>query len=191
MKYIHVDRDGSLNENSKLTLMEFPPFEIPIEVLRWVSQNFQEGLSFWGWKCSPFIFEIEHDLFNTSNPSFANCLIEHDFEMVRRRHFPEMPSRLQCMFAVANLGDLFIDWTTLFSQKASYYEVFCDTSYSMDAAFLKAYSVATGYKLCDNTPGIENIYKYWKCEKSASPRIELLLPLRGGVYIGNNLTIQR
>lgn len=191
MKCIHVDRDNSLSENSMLTLMQMPPFEIPIEVLRWVNQNFQGGLSFWGWKCASSIFEIEHGHFDTSNPNFSNCLIEHDFELVRRRNFPKMPSRLQSMFAIANLGDLFIDWTMLFSQTASFYEVFCDTSYSMDAAFLNAYSFGTGYRLCNNTPGIENIYKYWRCEKSTSPRAELLLPLQEGVYIGSNLTIQR
>lgn len=60
----------------------------------------------------------------------------------------------------------------------------------MDATFLNGYSAATEYRLTDSTPGVENIYKYWRCEKSSSSRIEILLPLQAGVHIGNNLTIR-
>lgn len=190
VKCIHVDGNSSLAPHSDLKLMKSPPFEISGMVLRWTHALFPDGLSLWGWKCIPYIFEIENGRFDPLDSNFCNCLIERDFEMVRRRDYPEMPSRLQCIFAVAALGDLFRDWPMLLKDAVSFYEVFCNDSYSMDAAFLSGYSAATEYRLTDSTPGIENIYKYWKCEKASSPRVEILLPLRQGVHIGSNLTIR-
>lgn len=191
MKCVHIDGNSSLMPHSDLTLMKLPPFEIPKAVLNWAGALLPGGLSFWGWKCIPYIYEIENGRFDPLDTNYCNCLIERDFEMIRRQDFPEMPSRLQCVFASTTISELLKDWAMLFNGKASFYEAFCSESYPMDAAFLNGYSAATEYRLTDSTPGVENIYKYWRCEKYSSPRMEILLPLQAGVHIGNNLTIRR
>jgi len=191
IRCVHIDGDSSLLEHSDLTLLESPPFAIPNAEIKWANEQFPDGLSFMGWKCIPTLFEIGRGIINTQDPNLNVCLIEHDFEAIRRLRFPEMPSRLQCFFAAATLGDLFADWPILFKPRATFYEVSCSSSYSMDAAFLNKYSASVECWPDDNASGIESICKYWRRERSSSPQIELLPPLKQGVHIGNSLSIQR
>lgn len=190
MKCVHIDGDSSLTEGLNLTLLKSSTFYLPPVILEWARELFPDGLSTWGWRCIPFIYAIDHGIFNERDRNFSNSLIEYEFEAIRRRDFPQMPSRLQCMFAAATIEDLFNDWPTLFKANSSFWEISCNASYSMDATFLDAYAASVGHEQDDSASGIENIYKYWRCERSPSPRIELLLPLSKGIHIENCLSIQ-
>lgn len=188
IRCIHVDRTNALSEHQKITLRQAPPSSMCKSIVKFALELFPDGLSSFGWRYIAGIYRISNgDL--TQHDDFIDCLIEHDFELVRRQHYPDAPSRLQSLFAVASIGDILKTWSGIMTNDCVFFEILSDEVYVRDASYLKAYSLCTECELTDKTPGYENICKYWECEQSHEPVIELLLPLSSNVRVGTRLSI--
>lgn len=189
IRCVHVARMNTLSEHQRISLMQIPPWDMDENIIKFALDLFPDGLSFFGWRYIEGIYRISNgDL--TQYDDFIYCLIEHDFEMVRRQRYPDAPSRLQSLFAVESIGDILKTWRRIMTGDYVFFEIFSDEVYERDASYLKAYSIATEYKLTDETPGYDNICRYWECERSPEPEIELLLPLSANIHTGIRLSIQ-
>lgn len=186
MKYVHADRRRALSENCVVGLSLQSHKPISKGAYEYALSQFPDGLSWFGWEHIDEIYQISLGNLTQYN-GFYDCLIEHDFEKVRRQRYPHMPSRLQCLFSAQSLLELIQNWPDFVRRDIPIYEVFAKHAYIMDASLLKAYSVLTNFELNEDTPHYEDICKYWECGKSPLPQTEVLLPLNDKIHIGRRL----
>ena len=114
------------------------------------------------------------------DPDFLEPITEIVFELVRQLHFPDSPSRLSSLYASQTLEDALLWQKTLLnnfndsSQIAhSLWEIEFSTAAQLyDASLLNLNSKEEfSYLILLN-----NAFRYWKKEFTASPLPELLIP---------------
>lgn len=193
MLLYHIDRAGTLRPGNSIDLV--PIDQLP-ETLKG-SELFarldlglsRHAITYLNPICTPQPYTIVNGQAHCSMDtlwhqlSFADHrILEYTFELVRRAHFPQYPSRFQCLFALRSIDD-FKSWPELSQERATIYEIEApDTTHCFDAAWLKGglnrgisqrnYHISYAPTLC-----FDMAYKYWSKIPSDSPRWEYLIPL--------------
>lgn len=103
------------------------------------------------------------------------------FELVRQKYYPKQPSRFQSAFAcpdiesvtkwLRTLSDIHEIWTIPLNKEPKIF----------DSKFLQSFT-SSGYSYIR---AVTNAHKYWRQERSANPRLEVLLelPIHLGVRV--------
>ncbi|MFT0773435.1 DUF2441 domain-containing protein [Psychrobacter aquimaris] len=103
-------------------------------------------------------------------------MIEAVFELVRRNEFPQLPSRLQSMFAWCNLDDA-REFNSSLGDKHSIFEVEIKNAFIADQKLLYLGGSVIGT--------YEMARKYWSGDRSDNCKLEAVIPLPA--VIGNKV----
>lgn len=140
------------------------------EISAFICETFPNGMSRHGWEWMVAIQDYVIHQPNQQHYIRNTPQIELVFELVRRSHFPELPSRLQSYFAFESFTD-----AHAFRQKQPadcaaamrIYELESENALRLDQEWLKL-----GY-----SPGMSwaMAFRYWSGAASKTPKWELLL----------------
>lgn len=109
-------------------------------------------------------------------------LIEFIFELVRQTHFPHLPSRLSCVFAVDDVKE-FERWPELSTENPRIFEIDVpDRPLRFDSNHLKGFMIFAANNNNWHLGVLPTVcydfaFKYWAQESSDDPRWEYLIPL--------------
>ena len=170
----HLDRYSSLSAGQILNL---EPFHYEMGFQNMNFNTLAHNLSLIGFdSISHFGKIMTENVEMDTLPMLTNRYIEFIFEMVRTREFPDMPSRLKCLFSFPTLSCI-KEWSEYLIQSSSpVWEVSCDSEsvITLDARFLRA---GDHLHNPDDSVTYDNARKYWNRETSPRPLLETLLPL--------------
>lgn len=204
MKLYHLDRYASICSENDLNLTPLSGFKT-LNPDGYFLSAFSKGISHHGLnqlreKC-PYIDTLpingepflRAESFARGKTSVDIQIIETTFELVRRAHFPWLPSRFTSFFAVRRPED-FLQWpemldlSTYPNQKIFEIDAPDDTP-CFDSSFLRGgliFGQENGkyYMGCLPAPTADLAYRYWSGEASDTPRMEYLisLPIRAEQY---------
>lgn len=177
VKFYTVDRSGEVNESDKFELitdfsqskyLELPDLFSQEDNVKCINEYFPNGISRHG---QIYLFGYPSFARRTQNNNLIPSveMIEAIFELVRRKDFPELPSRMTSMFAwqTINEAKVFADSYPQGSYKIL--EVESDNVFIGDMSLLTlGGQVINSYVLAK---------KYWSGERSPSPKLEVLISL--------------
>ncbi|WP_212751851.1 DUF2441 domain-containing protein, partial [Pseudoalteromonas sp. S3173] len=184
-KFYTVDRSGNVAKNITFGLKSnYSDYQIwtvqnvydEDDVISRINQMYPEGLSEHG-----FQYLIKHGLVifenGTRNPlqiTHTTPMVEAIFELVRKSEFPQLPSRMQSMFAWCELDDA-KKFNVSSGGACSIYEVESEQAFIADQNLLYlGGSIIGAYELAR---------KYWAGERGNNCKLEAVIPLP--VVIGN------
>lgn len=201
MKLYHLDREGSLRDNTAITL--HPISELNPDIRTSILfESFPHGVSqhcihmtsidvpaipptqvkfgdiyrnFWD------VNTISHQV-----ERFNSQLIDFTFELIRQAKFPDMPSRFTSLFAVKKISD-FALWPELVRGRSADFQIFeidvPESTPRFDVSFLRGGVIFNSnksnnyYMGFSPTGSYDLACKYWSGEISDHPRFEYLIPL--------------
>ncbi|PWM56319.1 MAG: hypothetical protein DBX91_14205 [Subdoligranulum variabile] len=192
----HADRENLLSEGITLTLEN--NYHLAQKDLHVIYDLYPDGLSrhgvhyfddcirdirsYWLPNGNNRIEIILPDDFSAAKRDLDNSFCEYNFELVRRALFPKVPSRMQCLFAVASIEE-FVQWQDCnFPPDCHVYEIsVSDSTQRFDSKWLRG-----GYVLNQGSIGgsylgfspvlnLNSAVKYWSGMQTDSPRWEYLV----------------
>lgn len=194
MIFFHLDRAGTIQPGVSIELI--PISQLPQDLrgspfFNHLSEGLSKhGLNYMNLSCPLYPLEIMNGSIYFHNATVwdqltvsDNRIMEYTFELVRRAHFPQYPSRLQSFFVLQSKED-FWAWPELLGNcQYPIYEIDApDDIHCFDSTWLRGglsrniysdrFFIAYAPTLC-----FDMAYKYWSKEASENPRWEYLIPL--------------
>ena len=186
-KFYTVDRSNNIDQNMVFSLQKnYSDHKIwtvqdiydEEDAIARIEQLYPEGLSFHG--IQYLIKECLVIFKNMTREPLplapTTPMIEAVFELVRRNEFPQLPSRLQSMFAWCNLDDA-REFNSSLGDKHSIFEVEIKNTFIADQKLLYLGGSVIGT--------YEMARKYWSGDKSNNCKLEAVIPLPA--VIGNKV----
>lgn len=184
-KYYTVDRSGNVSPGLAFELKsDYTQYQIWTvqnlynegDVIARINQLYPEGLSEHGifYLIKQGVVIFENGTRRPLNVTHTTPMVEAIFELVRQNEFPNLPSRMQSIFAWCEMKDA-QEFKGASGIECQIYEVDCENAFIADQNLLYlGGSVIGAYELAR---------KYWSGEKSDNCKLEVVIRLP--VVIGN------
>lgn len=198
MKLYHLDRSSTIRPNQNISLKPLSSLSADMTSSPFLS-CFSQGISYHGLNqlrdSCPYIegkpsatgeLLLSPQSFSARKSLVDEQIIEVVFELVRRAHFPDLPSRFTSLFAVNSLNEFSL-WPELTNAERFPYQQVIEIDVPdgipcFDASFLQGgliFDQQKGQYYMGFLPvaAVDFAFRYWSGHRSDHPRIEYLIPL--------------